>query len=269
MSGQHGQRSVPWTASDLAILRAEYPKGGYRAVQARLPDRSETAIRGAANREQLHVAGRTYVKQPATEWIDAAIARAYRESPRAPDVAALAKRLGRTKGWVKWRAQELGVARRGFGAEGAPGTPWTPDEDALLESLIERGLTISTIGKKLRAAGYRRSLSAVSCRVYILGLRFERDFLTASDVARLLNIDWSVVGGWIAAGHLRARRESGPSAVEPSGKLWRIERTALRRFLIAHPRRWDHRRVRIEILLELLCGATEAGVGAFATGDAA
>ena len=67
-----------WTDAEWAILRREWPKGGWHAVKELLPGRSYNAVRGAADRLGLHVTGRTYCKQPTTEWIDAAIGRAYR-----------------------------------------------------------------------------------------------------------------------------------------------------------------------------------------------
>lgn len=267
MSGQPGQTWQLWTDEEREIMAREYPIGGYRAVHALLPHRSQNKIRAMATRMQVRVDGHTYVKQPATEWIDAAITRAYRTAPRSPDLAALAKTLGRTKGWIKWRAEVLGVRRRHVGAIGKPDMIWTPEEDALLERSLERGMTVSAIRSSFVRHGYRRSIGAILSRVHQKSLAFDRNWWTANETAQALNLDSKVVLGWIHKGVLTARRTHGPTAdpKETQATIWAIDRADLRGFLARHPFAWDHRRVNIEVLLELLCfDRTHTGLGAFA-----
>lgn len=270
MSGKPGPKRF-WTEDEKAVMSREYPTGGYRAVQTLLPDRTQYQIRAMAERMQLKVAGRTYIKQPATEWIDAAICRAYRSGKRSPDLKSLAKALGRTKGWIKWRAAVLGVRRSHVGAIGAPDTPWTPEEDQLLEELMDRGLAITGIHNHFRRKHYRRSITAILCRAKMKELNFSRDFWTANDTAKALNVDDSVVLRWIRDGLLKATRRHGMTADTESTKatLWDVQMTDLRKFLVQNPYAWDHRRIRIEILLEILCcDRKRDGIGAFAAGMA-
>lgn len=267
MSGQPGQRSRFWTAEEREILEREYPTGGFRAVQALLPHRTLNQIRAAAMRWQIQVAGRTYVKQPTTEWIDAAIQRAYRTAEKSPDLRALAKALGRTKGWVKWRAQVLGVQRPYAGALGKPHTAWSPEEDQLLEDLLERGLTVSGIHNHFRRKGFQRSIHSILSRTYDRELGFDRAWWTARETARALNLDEGVILRWIEKGALKATRAHGPTADHKTttATQWAIQRQDLRRFLTQNPHAWDHRRVRIEILLEMLCfDRSHGALGAFA-----
>jgi hypothetical protein len=266
MSGKPGQRNVFWTAEEIAILEREWPKAGYAGVRELLPQRSLCQIRGMVGRRQIHVEGRAYVKQPATEWIDAAIVRAYRTAPKKPDIKALAKSLGRTHGWVKWRAQVLGVARFGISAIGKPHQIWTDEENACLEQGIERGLSVPGLHNRLKRQGYHRSHGAIHEQLCKLGMKVDRNWWTALETAQALAVDESVIRTWINRGWLKAQKRHGPTAdpaqTEPA--FWAIDRKDLRQFLQSYPRAWDHRRVRIEVLLELLCfDKNRQGLGQF------
>lgn len=241
-----------WTKEEAAIVAEEYPKGGYRAVQAKLPDRSETSIRGKADRMGVGVAGRTYCRQPTSEWIDAAIRRAYEKG--SVQVAVLARSLNRRVGWIKWRAREMGVSRQ------APREwcAWTPDEDALLEACLEKSQSVSVIYKKFRQAGYDRTLSAICCRVETLELSWQRGFWSALQVGQALRVDQKRVVQWIERGQLKAAKGPGPSSdaelMLEHKMMWQIKLQDLQKFLIAHPHEWDHRKLSKEILLDLLLG---------------
>lgn len=259
MSGQPGQRSTFWTTAELDILKCNWPKGGYALVKDLLPHRTHNQLRAAAYRLQLRVEGHSYVKQPATEWIDAAIVRAYRTSPKSPNLKALAKSLGRTLGWIKWRAQILGVARVGIG------TIWTPEENNLLESGVERGLSAVGIHSAMKRAGYCRSISAIVEQINKQGMTLDRPWWTARDTAKALNVEEGVIGIWIKRGWLKAKKTHGPtSEAKTDPSWWAIDRKDLRQFLLTYPRAWDHRRVRIEMLLEMLCfDSKQKGLGSF------
>lgn len=236
----------------------------------RLPARTPTQIRGMVLRLKLKKNSSNYVKQPATEWIDAAIMRAYRNASERPNVIALSKSLNRSPGWIKWRAQVLGVARYNVGGFGK-GSIWSPEEDALLDQCLESSLSISGIYSKMKRAGYYRSYGAIHSRIATRGLSIQRDWWTATETGKALAVNMKVVTRWIENGALKATRVNGPTVtpeVSTLPTLWKIELRDLRRFLIANPRAWDHRRVAIEILLELLC-SSECGIGAFANGHSA
>ncbi len=80
MSGKPGMYK-PWEAWELDALKEAWPRGAMKAAQAALPHRGETSIRGKANALHLVMAGRAaYRKQESSEWIDAALRRAYRSS---------------------------------------------------------------------------------------------------------------------------------------------------------------------------------------------
>jgi len=256
-----GTTYVPWTREELDLLSSEWPKGGWRHVKTLFPNRSYSSICGKAVALQLRLEGSTYVKQEATEWTTAVIKRAYLNP--YPDVKALAKSLNRTHGWVKYQARLLGVARNLHNA------PWTPEEDALLTECLEKTQALNTVYKKFRAAGFQRTLNAISGRVVALNGGWQRGFYTANDLATLFAIEVHSVLAWIRTGKLKAKRVSGPSCQEQGVEsMWAVTPKAVRTFMLEYPVAWDHRRLQKEVLLDLLCGS-DHGLGAFKAVEAA
>jgi hypothetical protein len=204
-----------------------------------------------------------YRKQPSTEWIDATIRREYKNG--RPNLKALARTLNREHGWVKWRASVLGCCR-------THGKNWTTAEDALLERCLDKSMPITGIYVRFKAAGFQRSLGAIASHIDVRGLSVTRDFWTASDVARALAVDAHIVVRWLEDGKLRGRRGTGPSAetasADPRRLLWQVKPRDVRRFMIANPECWDHRKLRREVLVDLLAG-DESGLSSGAWGAAA
>lgn len=247
-----------WEDWELAALREAWPTGASKAAQAVLPHRSEGSLRGKANALRLNMEGRAvYRKQPSSEWIDAALRRAYR-SPH-PRLKALAKELDRTQGWLKWRAGILGLRR----VAELYNRRWEPEELRILETCSERGLTTSTIHEHLQKAGYSRSLTAIRIQIDKQDFNLTRQQWTANDVAKMFGVDSHSVTAWIRKGWLSATRTIGPSAdcwpdeIEERHWMYAVTPAALRKFMLAYPRAWDHRRLRVEVLLDLLCGGED------------
>lgn len=247
-----------WTRAELDILSEYWPAGGYRAVRELLPNRRYESIRGQAAWLKLRIPGRTYRKQESSEWIDAAIRRAY-QSGSGVQLTPLAQSLNRTVGWLKWRAREMGVSR----PAPVPQRRWTAAEDALLQELMSRGYSVTTIQRKFKAAGFSRAIQALRNRAGYLELPWERDFWTATALAAAMAVDPKRVVQWIERGQLKGVQARGPSVddLPPLERkmLWQIRLKDIRKFLIAHPHEWDHRKITKEVLLDLLLG-TEAGL---------
>jgi len=215
---------------------------------------------------RLAVAGRApYRKQASSEWIDAAIRRAYREP--TPALKKLAREVDRKVGCLKWRAGVLGVRRV------AAHRRWTEVENDILREGIEAGRSLSTLHTHLRKAGFQRSLSAIVDHVWELQLGWNRQWYTAAEVGKLLGIDSKSVATWIEKDWLKASRGVGIASALRADELetrrlkYQITIPALRKFLVQHPRVWDHRRVRIEVLLDLLVGG-EHGLSSGVFGEA-
>lgn len=257
MGGKTGQLNNYWTTGELETLRRTYQVGGIKAAAEALPHRSVYQIKGAANRYQVYMVNRKrYQKVGTTEHIDSAIKTAYATATRSPNLSALARSVGRSKGWVKYRAMELGVCRPATGGVGIPCSAWIEEEDALLTDLIERGLSASVISKRFAKAGYRRSPTAIRGRISLLDLHFSRPYLTASEIGRLLGIEQKSVARWIEGGLLKAKKVRGPSCDDLNVTkihYWGVDRKNLAEFLVRYPNHWSHRRVtHTATLIELL-----------------
>lgn len=243
---------VRWTREELDIIEAAWRRGGMKAAQAALPHRSPSSLRGKAYALTAHMDGRAPYRKTSPEdweWIDAALRRAYRDGK--PDLVQLAAQLQRPRGMLKSRACYLGLAK-------IAGTDrrWTAEEDALLQDLVGRGHAVRTIHKRMAKAGHPRSLSAITSRVSISnGLSWDRDFLTAADVANLFGVDGKTALGWLRAGQLKGKRGTGPSSlreVTDERLLWQVRYDDITAFMLAYPGYWDHRKMHQEVLLDLL-----------------
>lgn len=252
-----------WTDAEIEALRETYPQGGIGAVLARLPHLTPNSIRCKVEVLHLRMPHRApHRKQPSTEWIDAALRREYKNG--RPNLKALARTLGREHGWVKWRASVLGLCRTKSKA-------WTAAEDALLERCLDKSLPVTGIHSRFKRVGLQRSAAAIASRIDLRGLSVSRSWWTANDVARALAVDAHVVLRWLEAGKLTGKRGPGPSAetapADPRRWLWQIKPGDVRKFMIAHPECWDHRKLRREVLIDLLAGG-ETGLSAGAWGVA-
>lgn len=268
MAGKPGAVKTPWQDWEINALKAAWPKGGLVAAQAALPQRSKNSIKGKAGALRLRIAGRVpHRRQESSEWIDAAIKRAYRQ-PK-PELKRLAREVDREVGWLKWRAGMLGVRR----VAEQPWRRWTDAEIDLLRDGIERGYALSTLHRQLHQAGFQRSLSATADHIGKLRIGWNRAWYTASEVGQLLDHNMKSVTQWIEKGQLSARRGVGIASeahaddLETRRLCYQITIPSLRKFLVQHPRAWDHRRVRIEVLLDLLIGG-EHGLSSGVFGEA-
>jgi len=245
-----------WTTEEIETLEQAYVSegGGLVAAMAALPHRTRNQIRGKVEYLKFRLHGRAnYRKQIATPEIDAAIRAAYRHAE--PRLAELSRTTNRTHGWLKWRAGELGVRRV---CDARYNVPWTEEESAIFTEGVEAGRTLGAIHKRLRNAGFNRSLTALQSRMQKQKLKSCRNGMTAHEVARLMNIDSHCVYRWLEQGKLKGKREVGPTVAcypDERGRLmWQIHSEALRDFMVHHPGDWDHRKVDKIALLDILCG---------------
>jgi len=240
-----------WTRQELDVLSAVWPTGGIKAALEALPGRSENSIRGKVDALCLTMPFRKeYTRYESSEFIDAAIKRAYLNG--RPDLTALAKTTGRTKGWLKWRAGTLGVRCT---ITGSPACGWQPAEDDIVTAGVDAGLNAGGIHKRLHNAGHRRSLNAVVSRIKTLELSAHRHWWTANQVAMAMGYDVGAVTRWIEKGWLRAKRRPGLTSLMENNDarfFWAIAPAAVRDFMLEHPEAWDHRKMHKEVLLDLL-----------------
>lgn len=249
----------PWSREELDYLSEHWPKGGWRTCKDYFIERGRghNSVRGKAEALALRVEGRTYFRQESTDWIDEQLRLEYRNG--RPNLKMLARRVHREHGWLKWRASVLGLSRVGSLR------PWADEEITLLEDCLNKSMSKTAIYRAFQRKGFKRSLGAISSRVYYQGWQWQRDKWTMRETAQAFQIDEHSVEQWLRNGWLKGRQRRGPSCddLPERGKLnWQIELKAVRDFMLKHPSEWDHRRMDKVVLLELLCGG-ESGLGLF------
>lgn len=218
-----------WTTEETATLKAEwYSKKTVKQLADEL-NRSEASCLNRAKKLGMKTRN-AWRKVTITPELDAAIRAGYASTQRGI-CQRIADQFGVSPGWVKVRARELGMTRtQGYMAK------WTEAEDALLESLMERG-GIKFIQTRMKKAGYHRSLSAIHQRASRIGLSWTsmRDAMNASAFASVMGVDCGVVIDWIRRGMLKGRKETfGGFHDQDEARNWLIETKHIRQFLINH-----------------------------------
>jgi hypothetical protein len=219
------RNKVRWTEEQRAVLLREAPHldaGEIAVLIGRTPSSVGNELRrlGLPRRQWQHIV-------PTPE-MDQAIREAYGSSQRAI-CRRVADQFGLDVGWIKARARKLGLTR-------STGAYWTPEEDRLIESLIESG-GARFIANQLKAAGFVRSVSAVENRVFQLGASFlSRDTYNATEFAAAMGVCSKTVSRWIRQGLLKGHQEnpSGLSHGEEQHR-WMIKHKDARKFLIENP----------------------------------
>jgi len=225
LSRRSTRNKVRWTEEQRAVLRREAPHKDAGEI-AVLIGRTASSVGNELRR--LGLPRRQWQHIIATPEIDQAIREAYGSSQRGL-CRRVAEQLGLEAGWIKARARKLGLTR-------STGAYWTPEEDRLIESLIEIG-GARFIANQLKKAGFVRSVSAVENRVSQLGASFlSRDTYNASELAAAMGVCSKTVSRWIRQGLLKGHQEnpSGLSHGEEQHR-WMIKHQDARKFLIENP----------------------------------
>lgn len=246
-----------WTTAEERVLRDFYPALGPQGVAARLPGRSLGSITTRASQMGVRFEGARPARQKrwaATEAIDAALRRVYeRADGETRNVRQLAEDLGYPHWWLKRRAVVLGLSRPVRSAN------WTPPELDIVRQW--HGASLETIQRRLRAAGFERTRTAVHIARRRLRLSCRAaDRYTATELAKMLGIRGETVARWCRLGWLEAeRRETGRTEVQGGDMFW-IAEADVRAFVAANRHLVDLRKVRdAEWFIGLLLG--EAGDG--------
>jgi hypothetical protein len=241
-----------WTPEEIDLLVEHWPKGGMKACRPLFPHRNPGSLRGKAEGLGLKMEGRgRYTRQESTEWIDAQIRREY--ATGAPKLKPLAQRLQRHKGWVKWRAGVLGVRRP---RDTVPHSRWSAEEDAILVAAVDDERSVTQMQRRLRAAGYLRSLESIRSRIWKQHGGFRRGHYAIGEVSEMFGVGNETVRAWIHSGKLAAQRKPGVSmaglGVGPGN--YQITPGSISRFMREHLGAWDHRKMRKEVLVDFLLG---------------
>lgn len=236
-----------WTTGEISILLDLYPSSGPKAVAERL-GRSLSSVYARARKHSLVAPQRditSYFSLTVAPDVDAKI-RAFLTSKHLKKGALkeFCEKTGFTRAFVRSRALRLGLV-----VPSGKSAPWTPEEDALLEDNAH--LSPNKLWRKFRSAGFQRTETALVLRRSNLSLdTLDPDKYDLTIFARFMGVDPSVIERWIAAGGLKATRDS------PKGFRIRISRQDFRSWAKTHAHEVakHSRRADQQWLVELLLG---------------
>lgn len=249
----------PWTGREEMILKRVYPAGGLQAAREALPDRSVSAIYQRAGVLQLRSphkrTGVPRQRYQTSEFIDAAIRRAYQVTPDKGTVARLAQTLMRPRWWVSKRATKLGLVVPRFKE-----SPWTPAELDIVQAHAHR--SPATLRRTLQRHGFTRTETAIVVKLKRLGAdRTDPDHYTATGLADLMGVDVKTVTRWIETLGLVARRRGTDRTEQQGGDQWWIHRRDVRQFIIDNAAAVDLRKVDRTWFIDLLADSGLAKPG--------
>jgi len=241
-----------WTTTEDRLMRELYSAEGLAAVMARLPHRTERAIRQHAHHLGLHLPRRSlkglprvlYVDMPET---DEALRLGLQACTRPADAVELAASMGRSMQWMRRRAAQLGLQ-----IPQRPERPWQQAETAVLRENAH--LPAPELAKVLRRAGFMRTPGAVALRLRQAKLdRTCPNTHPLADVAMLLGVSPQTVLVWTQQHGLRTTRRQPDTGGQ--GHRYRIHRKDLRAWLRDNPTRIDLAKVDAPWFLDLALGA--------------
>lgn len=182
-------------------------------------------------------AGQGRRKYRFTDEIDQLIREIYLGHPGAktrPGIRMLAKKAGIPVWALRKRARELGLAR-------TKELPWSEPE---LEILARYAwMSDERIRRKLKAAGYSRTVTGIHQKLRRMKFKQDPDFYSANGLAQALGIDSHVVSRWIRSGHLKAKLRGTARGEKQNGDIYLIREKDVRRFILEHPTEIDLRKV--------------------------
>ena len=194
-----------------------------------------------------------------TPEMDAEIGEVYQKAVYMPafhktaPVKRMAQRFKIPRWKISSRAAELGV--RNIRKKEAN---WSEDELKLLARQAHKHPEV--IQRRLKKAGYHRSVQGIvlkRCRMHLLqGLEFE----TACSLAGCLGIDEQGVIRYIRKGMLKAKRRGTKRTWRQGGDQYLIRPSNIRKFIIENVSFLDFRKIDKFWLVELLAGG-ETGLG--------
>lgn len=180
-------------------------------------------------------------------WFDSIVREAYDpERPGRPRLKWAAAKIGCSVEPIYMRAMELGLARP------QQRQTWSAEEEEILRRNAH--LVAKTIVQRLRDAGYRRSVAAVTAhRALVVGpaavAREDSGLVSANQLARLLGVGSIRVSQWARAGYIKGSRVEGAGTHDE----WRFARKDIRRFIIDHVGKLKLGRIDRFWLIDILC----------------
>jgi hypothetical protein len=144
------------------------------------------------------------------------------------------------------------VTRRGavLGLARVKEPVWSPEEVALLERWGH--LTDPVIQRKLKSAGYQRSVNAIHLKLKRLRIKQNLDGYSACSLAAAFGVDPHKITTWVRRGMLRATHRGTERTERQGGDTFWITHKAVRGFVLAYPDEVDLRKVEKWWFLDLI-----------------
>ncbi|MEK6323594.1 MAG: helix-turn-helix domain-containing protein [Acidobacteriota bacterium] len=191
------------------------------------------------------------------ERIDDEIRRIYLNGSRGrgrETLAGYAKRIQYPYSIVQLRAGKLEISSP-YSARPV----WSMKEDEILRRGAQH--SYQTIWRRLRAAGFNRSLIAVRRKVTNAGSKQHSDMMSGSETAQCFGVSDATVYRWIKKGLLKARLKDNAAIPSPQCHFL-VHDNAIRDFVQRHPMEFDLRRVDqlwfLNLIFEDRLGAKDA-----------
>ena len=183
-----------------------------------------------------------------TPYMDDLVRAAYQQLRVGSDRRAI-RNCGRRLALPRWavlrRGRELGLAR-------TKEAPWSDMEIGLLERWGH--LTDAVIQRKLKAAGYSRSVNGIHLKLKRLRIKQNLDGYSAYSLAEAFGVDWHKVGSWIRRNMLRATRRGTERKESQGGDTYWITQNAVRDFVFRYPDEVDLAKVEKFWFLDIVTG---------------
>ena len=158
-------------------------------------------------------------------------------------IGSCARKVGLPKWLVTRRGGTLGLAR-------VKEPAWSAEEVALLERWGH--LTDAVIQRKLKAAGFHRSINGIHLKLKRLRIRQNLDGYSACSLATAFGVDSHKVTNWIRRKMLRATQRGTDRTEQQGGDTFWITQNAVRDFVLVYPDEVDLRKVEKWWFLDLV-----------------
>ena len=158
-------------------------------------------------------------------------------------IGSCARKLGLPEWMVTRRGGTLGLAR-------VKEPAWGADEVALRERWGH--LTDAVIQRKLKAAGFQRSVNGIHLKLKRLRIKQNLDGYSACSLASTLGVDSHKVTNWIRRKMLRATLRGTDRTEQQGGDTFWITQNAVRDFVLAYADEVDLRKVEKWWFLDLV-----------------
>jgi hypothetical protein len=228
-----------WTPTEIKLLEQQYATLGSLGCRELLPHRSQQAIQMKA--QAIGLKGPAVTRQSFkrrwhyTPEIDARIRQAY-ENPTRGSINTACQATGLPKYILVRRAAMLGFITPRFKQ-----AEWSRKEIELLKEYGHH--TPQVIARKLKTAGYSRSVAAVATKLKREDIdRTDPDHYTGGQLARLMGVPSKTISWWINKEGLPAT-PSGDRSDRQGGHAWKIHRQRLRGWIKDHGQLVDLRKV--------------------------